>query len=205
MDFWLVWWFLVILLGCFSFCLFHLLSAMLIMIFYLSQNFWSYWFSLEFIMVVLLGIFLSFLVFFKLSWFSAQYHLLDFLIDKGCFLFMLSHFSYLRLTLPEISKIGHCSRGQPEGSLSIASTPRYRGGHYAFFWITLLYSWYISYNVSRRYQVPFFKSLVWLNLGLNSGLPGHWWTLEPLGFWAGLFTQRIVTYFGEKIPKSDHN
>ena len=25
-----------------------------------------------------------------------------------------------------------------------------------------------------------FKSLVWSNLRLNPGLPGHWWTLSPL-------------------------
>ena len=53
------------------------------------------------------------------------------------------------------------------------------------FWdfrIALLYPWYVSYiaefntqqyKISRRYQVPFLKSLVWRNLGLNPGLPGR--------------------------------
>ena len=34
-----------------------------------------------------------------------------------------------------------------------------------------------------RYQVPFLKSLVWLDLGLNPGLPDHWrthYTNEPV-------------------------
>ena len=28
--------------------------------------------------------------------------------------------------------------------------------------------------------MPFFKSLVWLDLGLNPGLSDHWWILYPL-------------------------
>ena len=39
----------------------------------------------------------------------------------------------------------------------------------------------LRYEVSRRYQVSFLKSLVWRNLGLNPGLPDHWQTLYPLG------------------------
>ena len=31
--------------------------------------------------------------------------------------------------------------------------------------------------------MPFLKSLVWLDLGLNPGLPDHWRTLYPLGQW----------------------
>ena len=34
-------------------------------------------------------------------------------------------------------------------------------------------------------QVPLLKSLVWRDLGLNSGLPDHWQTLYPLEKWAG--------------------
>ena len=30
------------------------------------------------------------------------------------------------------------------------------------------------------------KSLVWLDLGLNPGVPDHWRTLYPLGQWAGI-------------------
>ena len=33
------------------------------------------------------------------------------------------------------------------------------------------------------YQVPFLKSLVWHDLGLNPGLPDHWRTLYPLDQW----------------------
>ena len=35
----------------------------------------------------------------------------------------------------------------------------------------------------RRCQVPFLKSLVWRDMGLNPGLPDHWQTLYPLGQW----------------------
>ena len=31
--------------------------------------------------------------------------------------------------------------------------------------------------------MPFFESLVWLDLGLNPGLPDHWRTLYALGQW----------------------
>ena len=34
--------------------------------------------------------------------------------------------------------------------------------------------------------MPFLKSLVWHDLGLNPGLPNHWQTLYPLGQWAGV-------------------
>ena len=43
-----------------------------------------------------------------------------------------------------------------------------------------------TYLILLRYQVPFLKSLVWRDLGLNPGLPDHWRTLYPLGQWAGL-------------------
>ena len=48
-----------------------------------------------------------------------------------------------------------------------------RAGHHSFLWIAPLYPWYVPYNAecyARRYQVPFFKSLVWHDLGWNSGL-----------------------------------
>ena len=35
--------------------------------------------------------------------------------------------------------------------------------------------------LSVKHQVPFFESLVWLNLWLNPGLLDHWWTLYLLG------------------------
>ena len=34
---------------------------------------------------------------------------------------------------------------------------------------------------ARRYQVPFYKSLVWRDVGLNPSLPDHWRTLYLLG------------------------
>ena len=48
-----------------------------------------------------------------------------------------------------------------------------RGRHYSFLWIAPLYPWYAPYNAecqAKRYQVPFLKSLVWPNLGLNPSL-----------------------------------
>ena len=52
-----------------------------------------------------------------------------------------------------------------------------RGGPYSIRWIFPLYPWPLPYNAecqARRDQVPFFESLVWLDLGLNPSLPNHW-------------------------------
>ena len=60
---------------------------------------------------------------------------------------------------------------------SLATTPRYRGGRNSFPWITPFYPWSLPYNAEclvRWCQVLFFESFVWLDLGLNPGLPGHW-------------------------------
>ena len=46
---------LILLLRCFSFCLLHLMSDMLIVIIYLLSNFWFNWFGLECILVCLFG------------------------------------------------------------------------------------------------------------------------------------------------------
>ena len=65
----------------------------------------------------------------------------------------------------------------------IATTPRCKGGHYSFIWIAPLNLWYVPYNAecqAKKYQVPFLKSLVWPDLGLNPGLLDHWRTLYPL-------------------------
>ena len=40
-------------------------------------------------------------------------------------------------------------------------------------------TWLLSFLFSTC-QVPLIGSLVWLNLRLNPGLPGHWWTLYSL-------------------------
>ena len=70
--------------------------------------------------------------------------------------------------------------GNPKAPFAITITPRCRGGCYSIPWIAPLYPWSLSYNAecwARRHQVPFFEPLVWLNHGLNSGLPDHWRTL----------------------------
>ena len=69
--------------------------------------------------------------------------------------------------------------------LQQATTPRYRRGRYSIPWIALLYSLSLTYKAEWMqgwYQVPFFVSLVWLDLGLNPDLPNHWRTLYQ---WAG--------------------
>ena len=74
-------------------------------------------------------------------------------------------------------------KGNQKAPFSIATTPRCRGEHYSFPWIAPFYPWYvpcIAKWLARRYQVPFLKSLVWPDLGLNPSLPDHWQTLYPL-------------------------
>ena len=46
----------------------------------------------------------------------------------------------------KVSKVGNNSQGWPEGSFTIATTPRCREGHYSFPWIALLYLWSLPYN-----------------------------------------------------------
>ena len=46
-------------------------------------------------------------------------------------------------------------------------------------------------SVKEISSTIFFKPLVWLDLGLNSGLPGHWRTLYPLGQWARIHKWNI--------------
>ena len=48
--------------------------------------------------------------------------------------------------ISKVSKVGNLRQGRPEGSFSIATTPRCRGGHYSFPWIVPLYLWSIPYN-----------------------------------------------------------
>ena len=73
--------------------------------------------------------------------------------------------------------------GDQKAPISIATTPRCRGGRYSFPWIASLYPRYVPYIAeckARRYQVSFLKCLVWLDLSLNPGIPDHWQTLYPL-------------------------
>ena len=63
---------------------------------------------------------------------------------------------------------------------SMATTPSCWGGRESLPWIVPLYPWSVSYKAeckAKRHQEPFFESLVWLDLELNSGFLGHWWTL----------------------------
>ena len=63
---------------------------------------------------------------------------------------------------------------------SIATTPRCRRGCYFIPRIAPLYPWFLPYSakcLARQHQVPFFESLVLLNLGLNPNLLDHWQTL----------------------------
>ena len=79
-------------------------------------------------------------------------------------------------------------KGDPKVSFSIATTLR----------IAPLYPWSSPYNAecwARQHQVPFLESLVWLDLGLNSGLLDHWWTLYSLG-------QLSKTFLFQAIPFS---
>ena len=66
----------------------------------------------------------------------------------------------------------------------VATTPRCREGHYFIPELVhfTLDPYLIMLPVKQGlHQVPFFESLVWLNLGLNPGLPEHWRTLYSLG------------------------
>ena len=73
--------------------------------------------------------------------------------------------------------------GDPKAPFSIVTTPRNRRGCYSIPWIAPPCSWSLPYNAEcegKRHHVPFFESLVWLDLGLNHGLPNHWRTLYLL-------------------------
>ena len=81
-------------------------------------------------------------------------------------------------------KLATLVEGDLNALFSIATTPRCRGERYSIPWIAPLYSWSLPYNVesyTRQHQVPFFESLVWLDLGLNPGHPDHWRTLYSWG------------------------
>ena len=87
--------------------------------------------------------------------------------------------------------------GDRKAPFSIATTLRCREGRDSFPRIAPLYPWYVPYIAecwARRYQVPFLKSLVWRDLGLNPGLPDHWRTLYPLGQWAGYYLKEMKKF-----------
>ena len=76
-------------------------------------------------------------------------------------------------------KLATVVEGDPKTPFSIATTLRCRRGRYSFPWIVPLYPRYVPYNavLSKEVSSTIFKSLVWLDLGLNPGLPDHWRTL----------------------------
>ena len=74
------------------------------------------------------------------------------------------------------------AEGDPQAPFSLGATTKCRGGCYSIPWIAPLYPWSLPYH-QRQHQVPFFESLVWLNLRLNPGLLDHWRTLYLLGHW----------------------
>ena len=85
------------------------------------------------------------------------------------------------------SKVSDHSRGRPEGSLFNSYYTEVLGNG-SFHWITSFYPWLVPYIAeceAKKYQVPFKKFLVWLDLGLNPGLSYHWRTLYPLDQWVG--------------------
>ena len=91
------------------------------------------------------------------------------------YLFLVYIYIYIYIYI-YMSKLTDCSQSKPKAPFSIATTRRCRGGHYPFLWIApftldmhpIMLCW------ARRHQVPFFDSLVWLNLGLK---PPVSWTI----------------------------
>ena len=85
-------------------------------------------------------------------------------------------------------------REDPKAPFSIATTPRSRGGCYSIARTVPLYPWSSLYSaecLARQHQVPFFESLVWLDLRLNLSLLDHWQTLYSLGQWPSLMIYKI--------------
>ena len=92
-----------------------------------------------------------------------------------------------------ISKVGDHNWGRPKGSFFIncytemygeGATPSLGLHHFT------LGLYLIMLSVK---QVPFYESLVWLDLGLNTGLPRHWWT-HYIGPMIHLFISYIYIY-----------
>ena len=69
--------------------------------------------------------------------------------------------------------------GIPKVPFSLAISPKCSGGRYSFPWIAqLTLDLHLDLNVKQGgIKYHFYESLVWLDLGLNAGLPGHKQTL----------------------------
>ena len=86
------------------------------------------------------------------------------------------------LALNNKVKLAIVVEGDQKAHFSVATTPKCLGeGATPFPGLLHFTNPYIAGCWERRYQVPFLKSLVWRDLGLNPGLPDHWRTLYPLG------------------------
>ena len=74
----------------------------------------------------------------------------------------------------KVSKVGDRSRGRPESSFSIATTPKCRGEHYFFPRIVPLYPWYIPYIVvlSKEVSSTIFKVFGMMWPGIEPKSPG---------------------------------
>ena len=86
------------------------------------------------------------------------------------FLIILNNIHFVYTIFSNKVKLATAFESDQKAPFCIATTPRCRRGHYSFSLIAPLYSWYVLYIIdyqTRRYQVPFLKSLVWGNLGLN--------------------------------------
>ena len=71
--------------------------------------------------------------------------------------------------------------GDPKVPFSIATTPRCRGAllHSLDYSTLSLILTFKCWVLSKAESSTIFESLIWLDLGLNPGLPDHW-TLYPL-------------------------
>ena len=106
-------------------------------------------------------------------------------LGGGCYLRLrqLNKFFINRIYVYSKVKLATVIEGDMKAPFSIATTRGHREGHYSFPWIAPLYPWYVPYIaecLARSYQVPFLKSLVWLDLRLNQGLLDHGQTLYSL-------------------------
>ena len=95
--------------------------------------------------------------------------------------------------------------GNPKAPFSIVTTPRSRGECYSFPGLLhfTLDPYLIMLSVKQGgIKYHFFESLVWFDLGLNPGLPDHWWTLYSLGqyIWINKMSTNYFLYI--KIKKN---
>ena len=99
-------------------------------------------------------------------------------------------------------KLANIVEGDSKAPFLIATTPSCRGGHYFFPWISPLYPWSIPYNAeckARRHQVPFFESLVWLDLEIELRSPGplaNTLTIMPM---SGKYNPKYVVILQKSI------